>query len=631
SPVNAGSSSFTTVDPGRERVKRNEFESMFGRDKDANGNSTYRMFTPVSVHGSSYVNLSGSIPVNAATLPNTDLLTNPLMPDLEDTVDLQDTGIFNGAYDDKVKSAVADFNNLELITVFRLQKVWRLVDLPKGKHAIGTKWVYRNKKDERRLVVRNKARLVTQRHTQKEGIDYDAQEVLDEFYGGDHFLLRVAASTTIEIKKALLKNKEAEDIDVHLYRSMIGSLMYLTASRPNIMFVVCAYARFQVTPKVSHLNVVKRIFGYLKGQPKLGLWYPKDSPFDLKAFLDSDDARASLYMKSTTGVDDKTVVISESSMSSDLYFNDEDGITCLSNDEIFVNLALMSDEFGVKTGSYKVNAAKQKLVLVSQLDDKTVVISESSMSSDIHFNDEDGITCLSNDEIFVNLALMRFETASKQSHDPPLPEVNTSRSGQDSMEHQDDLTDFVPPTPHDSPLSGGHIPRSDKGRPNINELMDICTQLSHKVLALEQSKTAQDLTRLMIEEGNFDDDIDDMVDEVMDNIKGDTVNVGGAVNTATTGVRAASASVTTVGVSISTVEPRTPPTTTTTGFKDEDLTIAQTLVNMRSEKAKEKGVTFKDVEESARPTTILPTIDPEDKGKGIMQEPEKPLKNPRKA
>nr|GFC83774.1 hypothetical protein [Tanacetum cinerariifolium] len=81
---------------------------------DANGNSTYRMFTPVSVHGSSYVNLSGSIPVNAATLPNTDLLTNPLMPDLEDTVDLQDTRIFNGAYDDKVKSAVADFNNLEL-------------------------------------------------------------------------------------------------------------------------------------------------------------------------------------------------------------------------------------------------------------------------------------------------------------------------------------------------------------------------------------------------------------------------------------------------------------------------------------------------------------------------------------
>ncbi|GJZ41082.1 putative reverse transcriptase domain-containing protein [Tanacetum coccineum] len=81
---------------------------------------------------------------------------------------------------------------------------------------------------------------------------------------------------------------------------MIGSLMYLTASRPNIMFVVCAYTRFQVTPKVSHLHAVKRIFRYLKGQPKLGLWYPKDSPFDLKAYTDSDYAAASLDKKSTT-------------------------------------------------------------------------------------------------------------------------------------------------------------------------------------------------------------------------------------------------------------------------------------------------------------------------------------------
>ncbi|GJV21554.1 hypothetical protein Tco_1370574 [Tanacetum coccineum] len=77
--------------------------------------------------------------------------------------------------------------------------------------------------------------------------------------------------------------------------------MYLIASRPDIMFVVCACARFQVTPKVSHLHAVKRIFRYLKGQPKLGLWYPKDSPFDLEAYSDSDYAGASLDRKSTTG------------------------------------------------------------------------------------------------------------------------------------------------------------------------------------------------------------------------------------------------------------------------------------------------------------------------------------------
>nr|GEU85198.1 ribonuclease H-like domain-containing protein [Tanacetum cinerariifolium] len=84
-PVNAVSSSFTTIDLGRERAKRNEFESMFGQDKDANGNM---MFTPVSTVGSTYVNIGGSIPINVATLPTVDFLIDPLMPDLEDIADL---------------------------------------------------------------------------------------------------------------------------------------------------------------------------------------------------------------------------------------------------------------------------------------------------------------------------------------------------------------------------------------------------------------------------------------------------------------------------------------------------------------------------------------------------------------
>ncbi|GJZ72207.1 putative ribonuclease H-like domain-containing protein [Tanacetum coccineum] len=108
------------------------------------------------------------------------------------------------------------------------------------------------------------------------------------------------ASTPMETHKPLLKDENGEDVDEHMYRSMNGSLMYLTSSRPDIMFAVCACASNQVNPKVSHLHVVKRIFRYLKGQPKLGLWYPKDSPFDLVAYTDSDYARASLDRKSTT-------------------------------------------------------------------------------------------------------------------------------------------------------------------------------------------------------------------------------------------------------------------------------------------------------------------------------------------
>ncbi|GKB06044.1 putative ribonuclease H-like domain-containing protein, partial [Tanacetum coccineum] len=122
-------------------------------------------------------------------------------------------------------------------------------------------------------------------------------EILKKF----DFVNVKTASTPIETQKPLVKDEEASDVDVHLYRSMIGSLMYLTASRPDIMFAVCACSRFQVTPKTSHLSAVKRIFRYLKGKPKLGLWYPRVSLFDLEAYSDSDYAGANLDRKSTTG------------------------------------------------------------------------------------------------------------------------------------------------------------------------------------------------------------------------------------------------------------------------------------------------------------------------------------------
>nr|GFB02011.1 reverse transcriptase domain-containing protein [Tanacetum cinerariifolium] len=111
-----------------------------------------------------------------------------------------------------------------------------------------------------------------------------------------------SASTPIDTENPLLKHPDGEDVDVHTYRLMIGSLMYLTSSRPDIMFAFYACARFQVTTKASHLHVFKRIFRYLKGKPHLGLWYPKDLPFNLVIYLDSDYAGASLDRKSTRGV-----------------------------------------------------------------------------------------------------------------------------------------------------------------------------------------------------------------------------------------------------------------------------------------------------------------------------------------
>ncbi|GJU59557.1 putative ribonuclease H-like domain-containing protein [Tanacetum coccineum] len=112
------------------------------------------------------------------------------------------------------------------------------------------------------------------------------------------FLGLQTASTPMETQKPLLKDEDGEEVDVYLYRSMIGSLMYHTSLRHDIMFAVCACARYQVNPKVSHLHTVKINFRYLKGQLKLGLWYLKDSPFDLVAYTDSDYAIASLDKKS---------------------------------------------------------------------------------------------------------------------------------------------------------------------------------------------------------------------------------------------------------------------------------------------------------------------------------------------
>ncbi|KAJ9539388.1 hypothetical protein OSB04_032121 [Centaurea solstitialis] len=98
---------------------------------------------------------------------------------------------------------------------------------------------------------------------------------------------------------SLDKDSKGKPVDVTLYRGMIGSLLYLTASRPDIMYSTCLCARYQAEPKESHLTAVKRIFRYLKGTPNLGLWYSKDSGFDLTAYSDSDFARSLEHAKST--------------------------------------------------------------------------------------------------------------------------------------------------------------------------------------------------------------------------------------------------------------------------------------------------------------------------------------------
>ncbi|GJX82869.1 putative ribonuclease H-like domain-containing protein [Tanacetum coccineum] len=374
-----------------EQDSRSEFERIPQQEKQTKHpnitNSINTVSTPVSTVEPSSTNDAPSSLVNAAKTSEEHLFEqfSPfknafILPDVPNVSPMDDnTRNFAGAYDDEDVGGQVDLNNLETtmnieamqeeLLQFKLQKVWTLVDLPNGKRAIGTKWVFRNKKDDRGIDRSNQViylayaskfmgyyvpdgckELLFLYGTIKEEVYVDdiifgstKKSLCDKFEGLMHkrfqmssmgeltfflgfqvqqkedgifisqdkyvaeilkkfdFATAKTANTLIETNKALVKDEEAKAVDVHLYRSMIGSLMYLPASRPYIIFYVCACARFQVTPKTSHIHAVKRVFIYFKGQPKLGLWYPRDSPFDLEAFSNSDYARATLDRKSTIG------------------------------------------------------------------------------------------------------------------------------------------------------------------------------------------------------------------------------------------------------------------------------------------------------------------------------------------
>nr|GEZ20073.1 hypothetical protein [Tanacetum cinerariifolium] len=272
-----------------------------------------------------------------------------------------------------------------------------LVDLPNRKRAIGTKWGFRNKKDEKGIVIRNKVRLVAQGYTQEEVINYDEVfapaariEAIKLFldngfqrgkidktlfikrHKGDILLVQVyvndiifgstktelcnafkrlmhdkfqmssmvelsfflglqmkqkkdgtfisqdkyvakilkkfrfievkTASTPMETQKPLLKDEDGEEVDVHMYRSTIGSLMYLTSLRPDIMFVVCACTRYQVNLKYWSNAMAKTI-----------------------------NEEAQLHAK----VDGKKIIVIESSVRRDLQLADVEGVDCLPNSIIF--------------------------------------------------------------------------------------------------------------------------------------------------------------------------------------------------------------------------------------------------------------------------------------------------------
>ncbi|GJS19041.1 putative ribonuclease H-like domain-containing protein [Tanacetum coccineum] len=233
------------------------------------------------------------------------------------------------------------------------------------------------------------------------------------------------ASTPMEKTSGIVKDEEAEDVDVHLYRSMIGSLMYLTASRPDIMFVVCACAR--------------------------------DSPFNLEAFSDSDYADR----KSTTGAEYVAAAncygqANQKEVGTPRYLS------------LVVLLKKVGDE-----------AVHKKLGGRMEMAATTVSSFEAEHDSG------SGPRCYGT---YWGCRWLKLgcDYNSKQSNDPPLSKVNTFGSGEDSLKLMELMAHETATMPHDLPLPGGHTPGSNEGRLKHDELMELVTKLSDRVVAVEE-------------------------------------------------------------------------------------------------------------------------------------------------
>nr|GEY55748.1 hypothetical protein [Tanacetum cinerariifolium] len=150
-----------------------------------------------------------------------------------------------------------------------------------------------------------------------------------------------STSTPIDTEKPLIKDPDGVDVDVHTYKSMIGSLMYLTSSIPDIMFTVCACARFQVTPKASHLHAVKRIFRLISWQCKKKAVVATSSTEAEYVAAASCYAQV-LWIQNQLLDYGRKVITTEDTVRQALRLDDAKSIDCLHNEEIFAELVRMS-------------------------------------------------------------------------------------------------------------------------------------------------------------------------------------------------------------------------------------------------------------------------------------------------
>nr|GEV97025.1 hypothetical protein [Tanacetum cinerariifolium] len=326
------------------------------------------------------------------------------------------------------------------------------------------------------------------------------------------------ASTPIETQKPLLKYEDSEEVDVHMYRSMIGSLMYLTSSTPDIMFVVCAFARYQVNPKVSYFHVVKRIFSARNRfwlqipQQKLNMWLLQvDVDKFVQVFLD----------KQLEGMSNHNRIYVPPSHTNRIFRNMirvGKGFSRRETPLFLIMVVQAQEEMGKGSTNptnphhtptiiqpltfqpqqkQKPKKTKRTDTQVPQLSDPTENVTDEVVNKEMDDSLVRASTTVSNLEAMQdsgNINKTRFKATLKERSSQ-----GTSSGG--GPRYQETIGDTIAQTrseniskfSNDSLLAGINTPRSNEDSLKLKELMELCTNLQNKVLNLENTKTTQAL------------------------------------------------------------------------------------------------------------------------------------------
>ncbi|GKE15823.1 retrovirus-related pol polyprotein from transposon TNT 1-94 [Tanacetum coccineum] len=236
----------------------------------------------------------------------------------------------------------------EELNEFERLEVWELIPCPDKVMVITLKWIYKVKLNKVGGILKNMARLVARGYHQEEGIDFEESFAPVDRLDAIRIFLAYAAhmnmivqwhsarrrlqisqsprgvfinqskyaleslkkfgtkssdpvDTPMVEKSKLDEYTQGKSVDPTHYRGMVGTLVYLTASRPDLTFAVCMCARYQAKPTEKHLHAIKRIFKYLRGTVNRGIWYPNDSSIALTAYANVDHAGCQDTRRSTSG------------------------------------------------------------------------------------------------------------------------------------------------------------------------------------------------------------------------------------------------------------------------------------------------------------------------------------------